>query len=105
MHFRPLIHTVELSILRRTLAKMRFILTPLLLLLTLATIASGLLVRSALPSPSAKSLPSPSSKAGGRRNALPQSPRQRFARQSEATELEIRNQLGAAKRNKRSVQA
>jgi len=41
----------------------------------------------------------------GRRNALPQSPRQRFARQSEATELETRNQLGAAKRNKRSVQA
>ena len=83
---------------------MRFILTPLLLLLTLATVACGLLVRSALPSPSAKSLPSPSSKAKAvRRNALPQSPRQRFARQSEATELEIRNQLGAAKRNKRSV--
>ncbi|KIK05323.1 hypothetical protein K443DRAFT_675276 [Laccaria amethystina LaAM-08-1] len=84
---------------------MRFILTPLWLLLCLTTVAYGLVVRSALPSPSVRSAPSPSSKAGGRRNALPRSPRQRFARQSEATELETRNQLGAAKRNKRSVQA
>ena len=38
-----------------------------------------------------------------RRAALPQSPRQKFARQADTTELKVRDRLGSAKRGKRSV--
>ncbi|KIK00501.1 hypothetical protein K443DRAFT_100282 [Laccaria amethystina LaAM-08-1] len=38
-----------------------------------------------------------------RRAPLPQSPRQKFARQVDTSELKVRDQLGSAKRGKRSV--
>lgn len=38
-----------------------------------------------------------------RRAALPQSPRQKFARQADTAELKVRDRLGSAKRGKRSV--